>query len=265
MVITPEPTVLTVSPGFTPMVTPSRSPPPLLLSAVPAVVSLPLTSAPLRLMPPDPVLRKRISPVVPSVPAMLIAAVAAGAVAPASRALRMMSPPPLVMELPDEMLMLRPARKATLSPAVWLVRLSATLALSVMSCCACRMMLPVCCSSVPLLMVESLPAPSVKSIWLSPSWPSCAPLPAVPPVMMMLVGSSSKVPRRPSGACVLTWPRKIREPLPDTSTRPPSPPLCPPWAETLPRKLVASSAHTTTLPASPCSRASALISTSAPT
>ena len=265
IVIAPEPSVLTVSPALTPMVTPLRPPEPLLISAVPSVVSFPLTSVPLRLMPPLPVFCRLIAPVVLSVPAILIAAAAFGAVAPASRALRMMSAPAVMIELLAEMMMLSPAWKVTFSPAVWLMRLSVTPPLSVMFCSACRMMLPDCCSSVPLLMVESAAPPSEKSIRLSASCASCAPLAAAPPVMMMLLGSSSSVPARPRGALVSARPRKISAPLPETSMKPPSPPCSPPRAEIEALKLVASSAHTTTLPPAPLSRASALMTTSAPT
>ena len=251
-------------PGLSPMVTLS-SVPELTVNAVPPVVTVPLANVPVTVIPPLPVLRRLMLPVVLRLPATEIAAAALGTVAPASRADKVMLPPPVVIELPPLMVMLPPARNVTSLPTVWLVRLSATPALSVMFCCACRTMLPVSDSSVPLLMVESAPAPSVNRICPSASCGSWAPLPANPAAMTMLLGSSSRVPSRPLAARVSTRPRKISAPLPEVSTNPPSPPSLPPRAKMLARKLVASSAHTTTLPPLPLSSASALMTTASPT
>ena len=162
------PARLKLLPGLRPMVTLS-SVPELTVNAVPPVVTVPLANVPVTVIPPLPVLRRLMLPVVLSVPAIEIVAVAMGAAAPASRADRVMLPPPVVIELLELMVMLPPARNVTSLPTVWLVRLSATPALSVMFCSACRTMLPVSASNVALLMVESAPAPSVNRICPSAS------------------------------------------------------------------------------------------------
>ena len=49
--------------------------------------------------------------------------------------------------------------------------------------------------------------------------------------IVMSLGSSRRVPVRPAGAEVSTRPVKSSVFLPDTSTNPPFPPVCPPLAE----------------------------------
>ena len=83
--------------------------------------------------------------------------------------------------------------------------------------------------------------------------------------ILMSVGSSNSKPARPRAAEVSTRPLKISAPLPDTSTNPPFPPSLPPRANMPARKLVASSAHTTTFPPLPFNSASALMTTWSPT
>jgi len=52
--------------------------------------------------------------------------------------------------------------------------------------------------------------------------------------IVMSLGSSSSVPVRPTGAEAFTRPEKPSVFLPETSTKPPLPPDCPPFAEMLP-------------------------------
>jgi hypothetical protein len=87
---------------------------------------------------------------------------------------------------------------------------------------------------------------------------------AVPWVMVIASGSSSRVPIAPLTALVSTLAAKSRCFLPDTSTKPPSPAAWPPRAEILPSARVWLSDHTMTLPPLPASVASALISASLP-
>ena len=55
-----------------------------------------------------------------------------------------------------------------------------------------------------------------------------------PLIIVTSVGSNSNVPVWPLGARVLTLPWKSKLPFPETSTKPPLPPLDPPWASTEP-------------------------------
>lgn len=52
--------------------------------------------------------------------------------------------------------------------------------------------------------------------------------------IVMSLGSSNRVPVRPAGAEVSTRPVKSSVFFPDTSTNPPLPPDCPPFAEIFP-------------------------------
>ncbi len=74
---------------------------------------------------------------------------------------------------------------------------------------------------------------------------------------VMFLGSRSSVPLVPAGALRSALPRKTRASLPDTSAKPPFPPSAPPRAESAPSKRVPRSDHTTTLPPSPATVASA--------
>ena len=75
----------------------------------------------------------------------------------------------------------------------------------------------------------------------------------------MSSGSSSSTPPSPNGASSFTSPSKARACLPDTSTKPPLPPCCPPCDSMVPKKRVTSSDHTMTLPPSPSVIALALM------
>ena len=63
--------------------------------------------------------------------------------------------------------------------------------------------------------------------------------------MRMNLGSSRKLPLRPSGALALACPLNCTDSLPETSMKPPLPPLAPPRASTLPANRVLPSAHNT--------------------
>ena len=84
-------------------------------------------------------------------------------------------------------------------------------------------------------------------------------------LIVISVGSSSKVPVTPNGARVSTRPLKAKVCLPDVSTKPPSPPFAPPRAAMLPWKVVLPSDQTTTWPPLPLSVALALMRALAPT
>ena len=84
--------------------------------------------------------------------------------------------------------------------------------------------------------------------------------------MLISVGSSNQDPSFPLSADVSTLPVAIdKSPLPEVSTKPPSPPPAPPRASILPLKDVVPSAHTTTLPPLPESSALALMLAFVPT
>ena len=71
----------------------------------------------------------------------------------------------------------------------------------------------------------------------------------------MSAGSSSQVPMCPRGARVSTRKPPTSSHWPEVSIKPPSPPCAPPRADTWPSARVLPSAHSTTCPPSPCSRA----------
>ena len=73
--------------------------------------------------------------------------------------------------------------------------------------------------------------------------------------IVMSAGSSSQVPMCPSGARVSTRSPPTSSHWPEVSIQPPSPPRAPPRADTWPSARVLPSAHSTTCPPSPCSRA----------
>ena len=110
-----------------------------------------------------------------------------------------------------------------------------TAVLTVMSLSACNSTVPdvkpvnSVTSSVPVTPVAS-PKASVGSPGTVSS-PSRVPAPAC---TVMLSGSSSRVPARPSGASSATLPRNSSACLPDTSTSPPLPPWAPPLTEAWP-------------------------------
>ena len=106
---------------------------------------------------------------------------------------------------------------------------------------------------------------SAGGVFADPATPSMsgpAPPLATVSTMFRFNGSSSSTPVLPNGADRSELPRKSSVPLPDTSTRPPSPPRAPPRAFAAPWKRVPPSAHTTTSPPSPAPVA--LASSSAP-
>lgn len=75
---------------------------------------------------------------------------------------------------------------------------------------------------------------------------------ALPPeITSMFCGSSSNVPAAPCGALASTLPRKLRVPLLETSTKPPSPAALPPRASMWPANEVSPSDQTATLPPVP--------------
>ena len=75
------------------------------------------------------------------------------------------------------------------------------------------------------------------------------------PEMVMSAGSSSQVPVCPRGARVSTRSPPTSSHWPEVSIKPPSPPRAPPRADIWPNARVLPSAHSTTCPPSPCSRA----------
>ena len=77
--------------------------------------------------------------------------------------------------------------------------------------------------------------------------------------IVILFGSSSRVPLAPLGAVRSTLPVNARLSLPETSTKPPSPLSAPPRAVIVPPKRVPWSAQTMTVPPSPWVIASASI------
>ena len=80
------------------------------------------------------------------------------------------------------------------------------------------------------------PVSSAKAQIPSPSPPSAGTFPEYPlaAVIVMSVGSRSKVPYEPRGADVSTFPWNDSDCLPDTSTKPPFPLSAPPLAEICP-------------------------------
>ena len=231
---------------------------PLLLVSVLAA-SVPLVNVPVRLMPPVPVFCKPMTPVALMVPPILMAAVPTAAPDDASDADSVTPPARSMMPL---ITMLPPATRLKLR-AVPAYTMEAP-ALSVMLLVACNTTL-LTGNNVPLMYpapIFWLPASSAKPHRLSAALAGAGVLPVT---MVISVGSSNRMPRRPSGASVLTRPRNSNAPLPEVSTKPPSPPSTPPRALMLARKLVASSAHTITRPPLPLSRASALMTTLSPT
>ena len=114
-------------------------------------------------------------------------------------------------------------------------------------------------SSVFSLIVEvTEPSPNAKVPSPGFNSPSSLPGPA-PSTMTTSVGSSSKEPIAPFAALVSTLPLNSNVPFPEVSTKPPSPPSAPPFAEINPLNRVTSSAHTITRPPSPESIASTRI------
>ena len=119
---------------------------------------------------------------------------------------------------------------------------------------------------LPSAVVRS-PAFSVDVAAVLPNVPPARPIPPelAAPLIVISVGSSSRLPVAPCAADVLTLPANASVALPDVSTKPPSPPCAPPLAEIAPPKPVCWSAHTTTLPPLPLVRASALMTAPAST
>ena len=126
---------------------------------------------------------------------------------------------------------------------------------------------PLVVSTMTLLLASAVCRVVVLSVELAAVPVNVGPplIEALAPVeIVMSLGSSRSVPVAPSGARVSTAPSKASVCLPDTSTKPPSPPRTPPRAEIVPANRVASSAQTMTLPPCPASRASALKVAAAP-
>ena len=93
-------------------------------------------------------------------------------------------------------------------------------------------------TSRSLTLMTEVPAVKVPS---GPKLPSLSSYPGVVGSMSWIVtstGSRSNVPDRPCGARVSTRPLKASTCLPDTSTKPPSPPVSPPRAPMLPLNCV---------------------------
>ena len=162
------------------------------------------------------------------------------------------APPPLLSELGVRVklswleVLLIAALRLILLPAinVKVVPVTPVFAIAVdtvMSLVAASVTLVVLSSPVSAVAVIRLFAPGKSSVALSRSVALTMSSPGVAsPLMLavaptvMLVGSSSKLPCRPKGARVSTAAPKSRWRLPETSTKPPSPPLAPPRAEILP-------------------------------
>ena len=102
--------------------------------------------------------------------------------------------------------------------------------------------------------------PANELLRASASFPSPVPL-----AIIISAGSSSSIPVLPCGARVFTAPLNVKYSLPETSTKPPSPDCAPPRALMLPKKRVALSAQTITLPPLPLVMALALMLTPSPT